>query len=261
MEEPPTNKIKTNFIKFEEWGNRFLTLRGFLAATAGTAINGFFGITEGFSPFVFLTTGILTFTLIFIAVGIGLTKKMQTAAIGGIVLIMAAGVLYSLYYQKQAEAATAKEAAIERQNYSLDANGVATTLQLGENRDYVIGAVVDFEIVNDNDFPIWIRVDRLVTSIENKISDTRLPVLVKKIMPNSSFGLADNFIKFDKPLIRNSIAVGNIDAHICYGRNPRKLDKDLIYKGPLVIRYNADGSPVTFFEIGDDDEQLVVCRK
>ena len=130
----------------------------------------------------------------------------------------------------------------EYHSYKIDfAEPLVGLFPLDTDRTAAVGGRVSVAFHNPNDFDIWIRAVRRVTSINRMTSGTVSEPAPWEAKRKMGFEVHDEPILFTAVLRRDEVAQATADFYICYGREVGKLDKSFSISGDIDTRFDSEG--------------------
>lgn len=109
------------------------------------------------------------------------------------------------------------------------------------DRSKAAGAAVQVRFENRNDFDVWVKSDRRISSVNGTTSPTSSEVFVEKVRSSSLFGIPDEPVRFPQPLYAAQVAEGTFDYHLCYGRTEDSMTKGFTIAGSFATQFDGNG--------------------
>ena len=104
--------------------------------------------------------------------------------------------------------------------------------------------MVEVRFHNRNDFDVWVKVDRRISSVDGATSPEDSGTLIERVKSQSHFGIPDEPIQFPRPLYPAQVASGTFDYHLCYGRTRESMTKGFTIAGTFRTQFE-DGGKIT----------------
>lgn len=217
------------------WFSNATTAYGVLPSAGVALVTGGLAYFGELSAAVIVVIGLLAFAA---ALAIFRYSPSIRNAWFGIGIILALGLALAIWQSYKLE-----------RDYKLDFDEMRLGLiPLNLNRSMAQGATVEATFINPNDFDIWLKSDRRISSINIRTSGTDAGIHIEKIRRLSRFVIADEPIEFGQPLNEAEVAEGSLDFHICYGKSKDAMTKSLTIAGTFATQFESGKIMAAFHE-------------